>query len=252
MKFYRPQAELTGKRLSANTLASFMAAQAIEDPAQIAANVEMPAALLRFLLRNRAISYWSRPENGWLKSDAFNEHYKLTPEGLRKVENRLAGKATAQSVSAESVLEELAVIKGLVKAEPLALLEFSVPDEQPNEPPPNLLPGEVIDPGEYFEGATKQVFVATTERNTAAREECIRRHGLNCSVCSFNFEKRYGAIGKGFIHVHHLLPLSDINESYAVNPTEDLRPVCPNCHAMLHAGSEVLSIAELKARLNDG
>ena len=81
MKFYRPQAELTGKRLSANTLASFMAAQAIEDPAQIAANVEMPAALLRFLLRNRAISYWSRPENGWLKASPLER--RVRPEGQK-------------------------------------------------------------------------------------------------------------------------------------------------------------------------
>ena len=46
--------------------------------------------------------------------------------------------------------------------------------------------------------------------------------------------KVYGEIAKGFIHVHHLIPLSEIKENYQVNPKTDLIPVCPNCHAMLH------------------
>ena len=49
--------------------------------------------------------------------------------------------------------------------------------------------------------------------------------------------KVYGDIGKGFIHVHHLTPLWDIRQGYEVNPVKDLRPVCPNCHAMLHRGT---------------
>lgn len=36
------------------------------------------------------------------------------------------------------------------------------------------------------------------------------------------------------MHVHHLVPLSDIEKPYRVNPVDDLRPVCPNCHAMVH------------------
>ena len=34
--------------------------------------------------------------------------------------------------------------------------------------------------------------------------------------------------------VHHIKPLSEINEEYEVDPINDLIPVCPNCHAMLH------------------
>ena len=64
-----------------------------------------------------------------------------------------------------------------------------------------------------------------------------------------DFEKRYGAIGKGFIHVHHLRELAEVGKSVVVDPVKDLRPVCPNCHAMLHRQRPALSIAALKRRL---
>jgi hypothetical protein len=55
----------------------------------------------------------------------------------------------------------------------------------------------------------------------------------------------YGTRGAGFIHVHHLKPLSKIRKNYK-DPMKDLIPVCPNCHSMLHRESEILSIAQLK------
>ncbi|WP_175752305.1 HNH endonuclease [Burkholderia anthina] len=67
-----------------------------------------------------------------------------------------------------------------------------------------------------------------------------------CVVCAFDFGTKYGALGEGFIHVHHLRPLSQIKEEHEVDPIADLRPVCPNCHAMLHRGSRVLTVEELK------
>jgi 5-methylcytosine-specific restriction protein A len=98
----------------------------------------------------------------------------------------------------------------------------------------------------YSEGTTKQVMVNVYERSAEVRTICINRYGLNCSVCSFNFEKTYGEIGEGFIHVHHLKPLAEIGKGYKLNPIKDLRPVCPNCHAMLHQKKPAYSIEELK------
>ncbi len=96
------------------------------------------------------------------------------------------------------------------------------------------------------EGAKKSIVVNAYERNPKAREECLQYYGTDCAVCGFNFGVAFGELGEGFIHVHHLTPLSSIGESYDVNPIQDLRPVCPNCHAMLHRKKEaVLSIAEL-------
>ena len=55
----------------------------------------------------------------------------------------------------------------------------------------------------------------------------------------------YGERGVGFIHVHHLKPLSEISKEYEVDPIGDLRPLCPNCHAMIHRRPE-MGIEELK------
>jgi 5-methylcytosine-specific restriction protein A len=110
---------------------------------------------------------------------------------------------------------------------------------------------EVSDPDKYIEGATKTIAVNYYERNQKARKKCIDHYGLKCVVCNFDFEKAYGEIGKAFIHVHHVLPLSEVGEAYVVNPINDLRPVCANCHAMIHRVSPALSIEQLSQALND-
>lgn len=110
---------------------------------------------------------------------------------------------------------------------------------------------EIEDGMTFYEGATKTVRVNVYERNPQARAICIRKYGATCAVCEFDFAKRFGEIGQGFIHVHHLKPLSKIRKGYKLNPLDDLRPVCPNCHAMLHRRKpEPYSIDELRAILN--
>ena len=105
---------------------------------------------------------------------------------------------------------------------------------------------EVLAARSYFEGATKQMSVHVYERNPDARRRCISHYGCSCLVCGFNFKKNFGELGTGFIHVHHLKPLGEIQKEYQVDPIKDLRPVCPNCHAMLHRDAETLSIQKLK------
>lgn len=102
------------------------------------------------------------------------------------------------------------------------------------------------------EGAKIQVYVNKYERSSFAREKCIEYHGCECKICGINFEKVYGEIGKGFIHVHHIIPLNEIDKEYIVDYKKDLIPVCPNCHAMLHRkhNGQRLSIEKLKKELN--
>ncbi len=104
------------------------------------------------------------------------------------------------------------------------------------------------DPTIYMEGARVQVVSHQYERNRDARERCLEHYGYSCSVCGFDFEKVYGDIGHGVIEVHHLTPISANGQIHAVDPIRDLRPVCPNCHTMLHTRTAP-SIEELKARL---
>ena len=100
-----------------------------------------------------------------------------------------------------------------------------------------------------FEGAVSHVSVNAYERNQEARRKCIEHYGVTCQICGFNFEKRYGEAGKDFIHVHHLKQISEIGETYQINPIQDLRPVCPNCHAIIHRRKPPFTIKELKSIL---
>ena len=103
-----------------------------------------------------------------------------------------------------------------------------------------------VNEDELKEGHASQVLVNRYERNAEARKKCIELKGCLCAVCGMDFEKEYGEIGRGFIHVHHIVPLSSIGEDYVINYEKDLVPVCPNCHAMLHRKNPPYTIDELK------
>ncbi|HAW09207.1 MAG TPA: hypothetical protein DCW42_08625, partial [Bacteroidetes bacterium] len=83
------------------------------------------------------------------------------------------------------------------------------------------------------------------ERNLRARKECLNYWGTVCVVCGFDFEKTYRNIGKGYIHVHHIVPIAQIGKSYQIDPIADLRPICPNCHSMIHSQNPPLTIQEM-------
>ncbi|MGH9439380.1 MAG: HNH endonuclease [Terriglobia bacterium] len=107
-------------------------------------------------------------------------------------------------------------------------------------------PDDVPVPEAVTEGAKQVVTVNRYERSLSARVKCIEEWGVNCVVCGFNFEQTYGSRGAGYIHVHHLKPLGEIGTSYKLDPIKDLRPVCPNCHAMLHRTIPAISVSDLK------
>lgn len=99
------------------------------------------------------------------------------------------------------------------------------------------------------EGNDYTSLVKRFERSARARSRAIEIHGLNCAVCGFNFEEKYGVIGKEFIHIHHLERLADTGQR-VVDPKNDLVPVCPNCHAMLHKKTPPYLPEELKSIIN--
>lgn len=110
---------------------------------------------------------------------------------------------------------------------------------------------EVILTRKLFEGSLCRITVNAYERNPEARDECIAHYGTTCIVCGFNFGKTYGLAAEGIIHVHHLKPLSKIGLEYEVDPITDLRPVCPNCHAVIHRNGVTRSIEEVKRLLDE-
>lgn len=98
------------------------------------------------------------------------------------------------------------------------------------------------------EGAIRRTEVNRYERSKWARTQCLKHYGHRCQACGLNFEDRYGRLGEGFMHVHHVIPINEIagDPDYRLDPIKDLRPVCPNCHAMLHRPPDkTLTVTEL-------
>ena len=103
-----------------------------------------------------------------------------------------------------------------------------------------------------FEGAQRVRFVIHRRREGELRrrkiEEAMLKTGkLICEVpkCGFDFERRYGDLGKGYAQVHHLVPLHKAPADGRKVTLDDLAIVCANCHAMIHAGGECRPLAGL-------
>ncbi len=90
------------------------------------------------------------------------------------------------------------------------------------------------------EGEIKEMHIAKCERNPKLRKACIEYYRaqnegrIACVACGMAFGDVYGEIGEGYIEVHHLSPISQIEGVHAVDPKTDLVPLCANCHAMIH------------------
>ncbi len=69
---------------------------------------------------------------------------------------------------------------------------------------------------------------------------------INCENCSFDFEEKYGERGRGFIEVHHLLPLAALLPN-SITSLSDLMLLCANCHRMVHRTKPLLDANTLRA-----
>jgi putative restriction endonuclease len=108
------------------------------------------------------------------------------------------------------------------------------------------IPEEINEAEPIFEGALKKVIVNAYERSNAARAKCLHHYGCKCVVCGTILSEIYGEIAQGFIHVHHIKQLSEVNDEYQIDPISDLRPVCPTCHAIIHLKKTPYSIEEVQ------
>ncbi|OQZ00398.1 MAG: hypothetical protein B6D35_06675 [Candidatus Brocadia sp. UTAMX2] len=92
----------------------------------------------------------------------------------------------------------------------------------------------------------RSISINAYERSVVAREKCILHYGFMCSVCKVVLADVFGEVAQGYIHVHHLRQLSEINTEYQFDPIQDLRPVCPNCHTIIHMRNPPYTIEEVK------
>ncbi|KAB1911173.1 hypothetical protein F8280_33830, partial [Micromonospora noduli] len=108
------------------------------------------------------------------------------------------------------------------------LLERSGPDQwravrlrDAAESPDEVLPGSAP---YYSEQASVAVRANKYERDRNARRQCIEHYGARCVVCGFDFESGYGALGRGCVRVHHVVPPAQLGPGYRLDPVRDLRP----------------------------
>lgn len=106
---------------------------------------------------------------------------------------------------------------------------------------------------EAQEGAVQRRLQTHRRREAKLRiakiQQALKSGGgrLVCEVpkCGFDFFKRYGPLGYGYAHVHHLLPLASAGARGTKTTLDDLAVVCANCHAMIHKDGENRDLADL-------
>jgi hypothetical protein len=108
------------------------------------------------------------------------------------------------------------------------------------------LPEEVEPTRSFREGAVTKIQINAYERDREARRRCLSYYGRRCAVCGIGLGEIYGPEAGSIIHVHHLISLSEIKQEYIVDPVKDLRPVCPNCHAVIHSRKPAYTIDEVQ------
>jgi len=101
----------------------------------------------------------------------------------------------------------------------------------------------------YIEGRPRDVVQSVRERDPRARRDCLRHYGAICAACGNSMEAVYGRVAADLIHVHHIDPLADADTARQTDPIRDLRPVCPNCHGVIHRRTPPYAIEEVRAFL---
>jgi 5-methylcytosine-specific restriction protein A len=98
----------------------------------------------------------------------------------------------------------------------------------------------------HHEGSIYIQKIQKYERSRYNRALCLKYYGFKCRGCGFEMESKYGPFGSGVIHVHHIIPVSKMGGSYQLNPVKDLRPLCPNCHNVIHRTDPPLDLENLR------
>ncbi len=177
---------------------------------------------------------------GYAYQELFSSHAEIISRAARKPRHP-STRATHSTDLVQFVAKEL----GRALPQPMY---WAVSDDSHLPLIAEELPSDEL----FTEGAARQILVNAYERDRRARQLCIEHYGARCFVCGLSFEERYGLEAAGIIHVHHVIPLSEIRESYQVDPIKDLRPVCPNCHAVIHATKPPRTIEQVAKMVRGG
>ena len=196
--------------------------------------------------RTVSLAHAGKEYEGHLSPDLENQRVRLFWRGpfAQVIEERMPGRYR-HFLNDDVGETEFAEMRFVKKADNAYLVDFIEPvdivadavnfDEEPSGPVSRT------------EGTSRVVTSVQRERDPQNRLDAIRIHGHQCTVCGFDFGQVYGDWGDGYIEVHHLTPLADVDGEHEVNSETDLAPVCANCHRMIHRRrGKTLSIGELR------
>lgn len=180
--------------------------------------------------------YESNHMSEYTKKDS-SKYFSLTAEGLKYVEDNLAflQYLFKNSFEYDSAIELSSKVFTSKKTKKVLIY-----DED-----------DTITEGKV---STKTAIVK--ERSQKLRRAAIEHYTVDgkivCSVCGFDFKKIYGELGDGYIQMHHENPIyqysDDGFETYISEAVKNMKPLCANCHCMVHRNKgRLISITELKA-----
>ena len=180
--------------------------------------------------------YESNHMSEYTKKDS-SRYFSLTDKGLKYVENNLAflQYLFKNSFEYDSAIELSSKVFTSKKTKKVLIY-----DED-----------DIITEGKV---STKTAIVK--ERSQKLRRAAIEHYTADgkilCSVCGFDFKEIYGDLGDGYIQMHHENPIyqyaDDGLESYISEAVKNMKPLCANCHCMIHRNkNKLISITELKA-----
>jgi len=102
------------------------------------------------------------------------------------------------------------------------------------------------------EGGRRLVLHLQRERNqTVVRNKKKQAASLDCEVCGFSFTWAYGCAASDYCEVHHLLPLSEV-EDVTRTRMEDLAILCANCHRVIHLHNPPYTLEQVRGMLANG
>jgi len=148
-------------------------------------------------------------------------------------------KVKAQKISEEMNRKGMRVLAVAQKSYIEKVGNFSVSDEK-----------EMVVEGKTIFKETKHKKRCTKLRNAVIQKFTKENGHISCSVCGFDFEEVYKELGKGYIEIHHEVPIYQYSDEgfgqYVEEAVKNMKPLCANCHRMIHRQKNPLSIEELK------
>lgn len=138
----------------------------------------------------------------------------------------------------------------LLDAHTFVSMMNDIPDEEPTADSADILAfrhlDSVVVTGDKA-NRHKEYYVTRYEDMPQNREAAIAAHGFKCKACGMDFAGTYGSIGRNFIEVHHITPLSEPKQEVEIDAQHDLVCLCANCHRMIHRRrNAIMAVEELQ------